>query len=136
MRIILATAATALLLAGCDQSTQAPAQQQAGPPKIRVQGEEQKQLAAATEMDRAIGLKRAIYDSGATCKRVIATGYVTDYKSLQLWQANCDDGKNWAIFVAANGAVQVRPCGDLKDLKLPECKTLPPASAAAAKKPA
>ncbi|MCA1652956.1 MAG: hypothetical protein ABR588_08645 [Sphingomicrobium sp.] len=107
---------TIALIGGCGQSS-APAPQRT----IKVQGDEQRQLASANEMDRSIALKRAIYDAGNSCKRVTKTGFVTDYKNLSMWQAACDDGKNWAVFIAANGGVQVRPCADLKDLKLPEC---------------
>ena len=106
---------------GCGQSSEPPPRPQQ---TIKVQGEEQRQLASATEMDRAIALKRAIYDAGSTCKRVTSTGFVTDYKNLAMWQASCDDGRDWAVFIAANGAVQVRPCADLKELKLPECKVV------------
>ena len=115
--VIIIAAASALLTA-CDQPAPPPK------PVIKVQGDEQRQLAAASDMNRAIALKRAIYDGGATCKRVTATGFVTDYKNMAMWQAQCDDGKDWAIFVAANGGIQLRPCADLKELKLPECKLL------------
>ena len=112
-------AAASALLTGCDQPAPTPK------PVIKVQGDEQRQLAAASDMNRAIALKRAIYDGGGTCKRVTATGFVTDYKNMSMWQAACDDGRDWAIFIAANGSIQLRPCADLKELKLPECKILP-----------
>ena len=118
----------AALLSGCDQ----PAAPQPKP-VIKVQGDEQRQLAAASELNRAIALKRAIYDGGATCKRVTATGFVTDYKNMAMWQARCDDERDWAIFIAANGSIQLRPCADLKDLKLPECKVLDVKKAAGTK---
>ncbi|WP_309611516.1 hypothetical protein [Sphingomonas sp.] len=124
--VTIIAAATALL-ASCDQPAPTPK------PVIKVQGDEQRQLAAASDMNRAIALKRAIYDGGATCKRVTATGFVTDYKNLAMWQAHCDDGKDWAIFIAANGSIQVRPCADLKELKLPECKVLDVKKAAGTK---
>jgi len=97
--VTIIAAATALL-ASCDQPAPTPK------PVIKVQGDEQRQLAAASDMNRAIALKRAIYDGGATCKRVTATGFVTDYKNLAMWQAHCDDGKDWAIFIAANGSIR------------------------------
>jgi hypothetical protein len=106
------------LLSACGSSEPAP------PPvrkEIKVHGEAQQQLAAASEMDRAIGLKRAIYDSGNVCKRLTGSKFVTDYKNLAMWRASCADGKNWAVFIAPEGSAQVRPCGDLKELKLPEC---------------
>ena len=95
----------------------------AAPPKpeIKVQGEAQKQLASASEMNRAIGLKRAIVDSGRSCKRIIGSHALAPWKNLQAWQADCDDGKSWTVFVAANGAAQVSPCADAKELKLPLC---------------
>lgn len=90
-------------------------------PEIKVRGEAQKQLAHASEMVRTIGLKRAIYDSGNSCRRMIGSRPLAEYKNLTTWQADCDDGGRWAIFVAPEGSVQVRPCADEKQLKLPEC---------------
>ncbi len=90
-------------------------------PEIKVRGEAQKQLASANEMNRTIGLKRAIYDSGNVCRRMIGSRPLAPYKNLTTWQADCDDGVSWAIFVAPEGSVQVRLCADEKELKLPEC---------------
>ena len=117
-RMVVATLAGTVLLSACGSSS-APQQRSV---EIKVRGDEQRQLAAANEMDRSIALKRAIYDAGSMCKRVTGTNFVTDYKNMSMWQANCDDGKSWAVFIAPNGGVQVRPCADLKEFKLPECK--------------
>ncbi|WP_395000723.1 hypothetical protein [Sphingomonas sp.] len=118
MRRMTAMIAGLVLLGGCGPSAPAPEPVRK---EIRVRGEAQNQLAAASEMDRSIGLKRAIYDTGSVCKRLIGSKFVTEYKNLSMWQARCDDGKEWAIFVAPEGSTQVRPCADLKELKLPEC---------------
>lgn len=89
--------------------------------EIKVHGQAQQQLAAAPLMYRNIALKRAIYDSGGVCKLLTASNALGDYKNLAMWRASCADGKSWAVFIAPDGSAQVRPCGDLRDLKLPEC---------------
>jgi hypothetical protein len=127
MRRAMALAMMALL-AGCGPS--APPKPK---PEIKVRGEAQKQLAAASELDRTIGLKRAIYDSGNVCRRLIGSQPLAEYKNLTTWQADCDDGRSWAIFIAPEGSVQVRSCADEKELKLPEC-TAPAVDKSAAKK--
>ena len=111
---------TALAAAACGRSEPAGEAKQA--PPVVVQGAGQKQMHEMSELNRAIALKRAIYDTGATCKRVTNSGYVTEYNNLSMWTASCDDGRDWAIFIAPNDVVQVRPCKDLVQLKLPECK--------------
>lgn len=132
---------TTIIIAGLGILTACGSSEPAAAPvnkQIKVQGEAQKQLAAASEMDRAIGLKRAIYDSGSVCKRLTESKFVTDYKNMAMWRASCADGKNWAIFVAPEGSTQVRPCGDLKELKLPLCDvaSVKPDSKTAGTKPA
>jgi hypothetical protein len=92
---------------------------------IVVRGEEQDRLLKLNDLDRAIGLKRAIYASGEVCQRVVKSGYVTEYKNLSMWTASCDDKKSWAIFVGPDGSAQVRPCQDLAQLKLPACAIAP-----------
>jgi hypothetical protein len=94
---------------------------------IVVRSEEQDRLHKLNDMDRAIGLKRAIYDAGEVCKRVVKSGYVTEYQNLSMWTASCDDGKSWAVFVGPDGTAQVRPCQDLAQLKLPACVIAPAA---------
>jgi len=113
--------AAAALLAGCDQS----------PPKPRkpivVRSDAQNQLHQLNDLNRAIGLKRAIYQSGSSCKRVTSSGYVQEHENLSMWMARCDDKRDWAIFVGPDGSAQVRPCRDLAQLGLPACvmKTAP-----------
>jgi hypothetical protein len=99
--------------------------QQAQQPTIRVQSEEQKQLHRLDAFNLAIGLKRAIYDAGYTCKRITDAGYVGTYKNLDMWMAHCvyDKGatRDWAIFAGPDGSAQVRDCKDVVASGLPAC---------------
>ena len=88
---------------------------------IVVRSEAQDQLHKLDDMNRAIALKRAIYDSGSICKRVEQSGYVREYKNLSMWIAHCDNGRDWAIFIGPDGTAQVRLCRDLAELGLPAC---------------
>lgn len=109
-----------LALAACGNERSEQAQTNA--PQIVVRSPEQDRLHQLSDMDRDIGLKRAILDSGLRCKRVTKSGYVQEYNKLSMWTANCDDGRDWAIFVGADGSAQIRPCVDMPRLGLPECK--------------
>jgi hypothetical protein len=108
-------ACAAALLAACDQQPTQPSR------PIVVRSEAQDQLHQLDDMNRAIALKRAIYASGFTCKRVAKSGYVQEYKNLSMWTASCDDGREWGIFAGPDGSAQVRPCKDLAELGLPQC---------------
>lgn len=119
MRSLIATALM-LSLAACGGSESAN-QPAAAQPKIAVRSPEQDALHKLSTMDRDIGLKRAIQDSGMPCKRVVKSGYVQEYNSLSMWTASCADRREWAIFVGADGSAQVRPCQDMAQLKLPAC---------------
>jgi hypothetical protein len=109
-------AAAIFLLAACDQSAPTEPRQ-----RIVVRSDAQNQLHQLNDMNRAIGLKRAIHQSGFRCKRVETSGYVQEHENLSMWTADCDDGRKWAIFVGPDGTAQVRPCADLAQLKLPAC---------------
>ena len=114
--ILLPTLSAALAIAGCDQS------QPTQPNKpIRVRSEAQDQLHQLDPMNRAIGLRRAIYDSGYKCQRVDESGYVQEYKNLSMWTALCNDHTQWAIFVGPDGSAQVRRCTELAQFGLPPC---------------
>jgi hypothetical protein len=121
-----ALAAAVLLLAACGQEAQREQPRQ----KISVRGEAQKQLHELTDLNRAIGLKRAIYASGFRCQRVTKTGFVQAHNNLDMWMASCDDGRDWGIFVGPDGSAQVRLCSEMAQLKLPACVIREPAKAA------
>ena len=111
-----------LLLAGCEDG--APERDVAA---VRAANPHSDQLKAMSEPSRNLGLYRAIRDSGQKCKKVEGGGYQQEYRNLAMWTARCSDTGAWAIFIAPNADVQVRPCADLKTLGLPECRTAVPA---------
>lgn len=131
MRSVLAFTMAAMLVAGCDSGQR----QQAQPVQsIKVRSSEQDQLFKLNDLNRAIALKRAIYDSGYRCQRVTKSAFVAAYKNLDMWMASCADGRDWAIFTGPDGSAQVRDCKDVKGLGLPQCvikadESEPPAKA-------
>jgi hypothetical protein len=106
-------------LAACNQS------QPTNQPTIRVVSQEQQQLHQLDAFNLAIGLKRAIYDAGYTCKRITDAGFVGIWKNLEEWTAHCeyDRGppRDWAIFAGPDGSAQVRDCKDVIATGLPAC---------------
>jgi hypothetical protein len=120
MRRTLALLAV-LALAACNDSS-AP---QGNQPTIKVRSNEQDQLHKLDAFNLAIGLKRAIYDAGYTCKRITDAGFVGEYKNLDMWTAHCvyDQGapRDWAIFAGPDGSAQVRDCKDIPGTGLPDC---------------
>jgi len=108
-----------LVLAGCDNQPQQP------PRKIRVTSEEQQQLHQLDALNLAIGLKRAIYDAGYSCKSITDAGFVGTWENLDEWTAHCvyDNGasRDWAIFAGPDGSAQVRDCKDVPGSGLPPC---------------
>lgn len=118
-RPIFATAAV-LMAAACGQSQPTQPKQ-----SIVVRSQVQDQLHKLDDMSRAIALKRAIYDSGYTCKRIDKSGFVTAYKNLDMWTAHCTDGqgpgRDWALFAGPDGSVQVRDCKDVARFGMPAC---------------
>jgi hypothetical protein len=103
-------------LAGCND--QAPQQ---NAPTIKVTSAEQRRLHELDAFNLAIGLKRAIYDAGYTCKRITDAGFVGTYKNLDMWMAKCTEGNEWAIFAGPDGSAQVRDCRDVPGTGLPVC---------------
>jgi hypothetical protein len=107
-------------LAACNEQPQ-PTNQQT----IKVRSAEQDQLHQLDAFNLAIGLKRAIYDAGYTCKRITDAGFVSEWKNLDMWMAHCvyDKGspRDWAIFAGPDGSAQVRDCKDVPASGLPDC---------------
>ena len=111
----------ALGLSACNNG-----EQQTNQPVIKVQSPEQVQLHNLDAFNLAIGLKRAIYDAGYTCKRITDAGFVGTYRNLDMWMAHCEYAKgtprNWAVFAGPDGSAQVRDCRDVPGSGLPDCK--------------
>lgn len=120
-RLSSAIPLSCLLLAACDNGQQ----QSTTHPAIRVVSSEQQQLHQLDAFNLAIGLKRAIYDAGFTCKRITDAGFVETWKNLDEWTAHCvyDNGssRDWAIFAGPDGSAQVRDCKDVVGSGLPAC---------------
>ena len=122
--------AALLLTAACGPSQPTQPMQ-----PIVVRSQVQDQLHKLDDMNRAIALKRALYDSGYTCKRVDKSGFVTAYKNLDMWTAHCTSdkgpGRDWAIFAGPDGSVQVRDCLDVAKFGMPACVISPTGKAPA-----
>lgn len=110
--------AAALAIAACDNRQ--PRQAEPASP-IKVKTAAQEQLHKASPLNRSIALKRAIYDSGYRCQRITRSGYVADFKNLEMWMARCADGSDWAVFIGPDGSAQVRDCKDVAQSGLPRC---------------
>ena len=115
------TIAVLAALSACN-SNQQPARDR----EIKVRSDEQKQLHQLDAVNLAIGLKRAIYDAGFTCRQITDAGFVGNWKNLEMWSAHCVYEKgppvDWAIFAGPDGSAQVRNCKDIPGSGLPECK--------------
>ena len=110
-----------LPLAACDQGTSAPQPKQS----ITVRSAGQDKMHQLNDLNRAIALKRALYDSGAECRRVTQSGYVGEYENTSQWTATCEDKvkrtRDWALFIGPDESVQVRLCEDVVKAGLPAC---------------
>ena len=107
----------ALAASGCDDG--APAENVT---RIKVANPHHDQLRALSEPMRRLALFRAVRDSGKRCKRVEAGRYQEDHRGLAMWVALCDDGRQWAVFIAPNADIQVRACTEAAALDLPQCR--------------
>ena len=120
-RPLTALLLSCLAVAACGKQEQQPTNEQ----HIRVVSREQQQLHDLDAFNLAIGLKRAIYDAGYTCKRITDAGFVGTWKNLEEWTAHCvyDNGasRDWAIFAGPDGSAQVRDCKDVAPSGLPAC---------------
>ena len=115
------SAAMLLILTACGGGGGEPAAQQ-NKISVEVKGEYIDKLRALSQDNRDLTLRRAIQDSGQTCKRINGSQENGTYENLTIWNAFCEGGKDYAVFVAPNGDVQVRPCGEVAELGLPACR--------------
>ena len=120
--------AALLALSACDNS---PATQPSQPIVVRSEGQDK--LHQLDDLNRAIALKRAIYEAGSDCRQVTQSGNVGEYENPSYWTATCQDKfgrkRNWALFVGPDESVQVRLCEDVVKAGLQPCVIKPGAKA-------
>ncbi|SFR97856.1 hypothetical protein [Sphingomonas jatrophae] len=83
------------------------------------------QLAKLSDLQRRAAMRRAVLDSRQYCRKVELVTHRGPYRNLDMWSVRCDRGADYGAFLGLDGSVQVRPCRDLAQLKLPPCN-LPP----------
>lgn len=115
-------------LAACGSQPPASTENKAAATTIR--NDYHERMIALDELQRDSALRRAIRSSGESCDRVEAAAFQQDWKNLKMWTARCQSNA-YAVYLAATGDVQVRPCEQAAELKLPAC--IVPAGDAAAK---
>ena len=98
-------------------------------PDIRIANRYHDDLMALTPGNQRLAMMRAIRSNGYRCQRVDNAGYQEEYRNMKMWVATCGgaEQRNFAVYLAANGDVQVRNCADAGTLSLPRCNGLPPA---------
>jgi hypothetical protein len=126
--MMMRIAMTVLLLAalaGCEDG-----KQPANVKKIEVTGTSPylERLRGLDDQSRNLALRRSVIDSGQRCKRVENSAEIGSYKTMVMWTVRCEGERDWAVFIAPSGDVQVRDCKDLEQLDLPKCR-LPSAPA-------
>lgn len=112
---LILCAGAALALAACGKTDTA------GDTAVEVRSENQDKLFTLSAMNRNIAMRRAITGVGMPCSRVVYSGYVGQWENLDQWTAECDDKRQWAVFIGADDTAQVRYCPDVEKAGLPAC---------------
>ena len=114
-------------LAGCGEGGGGEGNAASNVTAIRVANPHHERLLALDERNRRVGLLRALRDSRNRCRSVVGGTYQQEYEGLAMWVARCEDGREWAVFIAPGGQVQVRACTHAQQLGLPACRPFEPA---------
>jgi hypothetical protein len=80
------------------------------------------------EMDprlRNAAFMRAIRDARESCNRVEQSAHTGSYQDIPMWSARCSGGSEYALFIGADGSVQVRSCEHVRQLDMPPCRFVP-----------
>ena len=94
----------------------------AATPAIALTNDYSNQLKKLSPIQQRATMRRAVLDNGQYCKRIGPVAYQQPYKNLEMWTVQCDRGAAYAVFIGLDASVQVRPCRDLAELKLPACR--------------
>lgn len=115
-------AAVTAALGACGGSADGGDQRGGNSTGIRIANPHHERLLGLDERMRRVGLLRAVRDSRNRCISVVAGAYQQDYEGLAMWLARCQDNRQWAVFIAPAGQVQVRDCREMQQLGLPACR--------------
>ena len=109
-----------LALTACDGGSEAPR----NVTKITVTGDIPylERLRGLSQQQRDLALRRAVQDSGQSCRRVEGSEESGTYENMAVFTVRCEGGRNWAGFIAPAGDVQVRSCAHVAELGLPACR--------------
>jgi hypothetical protein len=80
-------------------------------------------LRGLSQQNRDLALRRAVQDSGQSCPRVEGSQETGTYENLTTFTVRCEGDRNWAVFIAPTGDIQVRSCAHVEQLGLPACRT-------------
>jgi hypothetical protein len=119
--ICLGSCALFLGLSACDSGGGETGRRQTT--KMTIANPYHDRLMGLSVLNRSLGLRRAIQDTGQGCARITASGYQAPYKGLQVWIGRCEPQGDYAVFIAPSGDAQVRRCKDAQTLMLPACRT-------------
>ena len=78
------------------------------------------QLRQLDDTNRTLTLRRAVIDSGNSCRRSESSKEMGRYENMTVFNLRCDRTE-WAVFIAPSGDVQVRSCAHVRQLGLPGC---------------
>lgn len=108
----------ALALIGCDGGSEPR-----NVTKIQVgdSGAYADRLRALSPVYRDLALRRAIQDSGQSCRRVERSAERGTYQNMSVWTVRCHGKRDWGVFIGSGGNVQVRRCEHMEQLGLPAC---------------
>lgn len=119
MRVMIGMSAL-LLLAGCGSAPTAPAADEKAA-AVTIRNDFHEGLLRIDALQRGAALRRAIRASGERCDRVEAAQFQQDHENMKMWTARCQSNR-YAVYLAADGRVQVRACGQAVELGLPQCR--------------
>ncbi len=117
----MATALMMLALLGACGSAAEPPTTRKATKVTTIRNDFHDRISALDDLQRGAVLRNAIRTSGESCDRVEASAFQQDYENLKMWTAKCQTS-TYAVFLAATGDVQVRPCSQTVELKLPACR--------------
>lgn len=118
--VAAAALAATVLLGGCngERDARSPGTKTAA---VTIRNDFHEGLLRLDDLQRGASLRGVIRRSGERCDRVEASAFQQDHENLKMWTARCQ-ANAYAVYLAADGQVQVRQCSQAAQLGLPACR--------------